>query len=310
LSADAAKLVDSTRLFGHIAVVLLTFLALFAIGGTIAVEATHLAGDLPRYKSTIDAKISSFRTTVATGGPLARTAAMLEDFEREISKPVAEGMNALSKTQSPGSFALNAGDARTVVTEQAILRPQQYPVRYVMKLIDFASSFALNAGDARTVVTEQAILRPQQYSVPYLVKLIDFTRLVSGDMDGACAMVVVTEEAILYSNHRRHVKLFYRMVVNDRQGSFAHSVEQQQPVPCVVKPIDQAKISRRFDVRTVITEKTLLRDQKQPVRHVMKLINGASWIALNADDVRTVITEHVDAFPYWGKFTSETALPG
>jgi hypothetical protein len=93
--------VDSTRLFGHIAVVLLTFLALFAIGGTIAVEATHLAGDLPRYKSTIDAKISSFRTTVATGGPLARAAAMLEDFGREISKPVAEGMNALSKTQSP-----------------------------------------------------------------------------------------------------------------------------------------------------------------------------------------------------------------
>ena len=38
----------------------------------LAVEATHLAGDLPRYKSTIDAKISSFRTTVATGGPLAR----------------------------------------------------------------------------------------------------------------------------------------------------------------------------------------------------------------------------------------------
>jgi hypothetical protein len=67
----------------------------------LAVEATHLAGDLPRYKSTIDAKISSFRTTVATGGPLARAAAMLEDFGREISKPVAEGMNALSKTQSP-----------------------------------------------------------------------------------------------------------------------------------------------------------------------------------------------------------------
>jgi hypothetical protein len=64
-------------------------------------EATQLAVDLPRCKSTIDAKISSFRTTVATGGPLARAAAMLEDFGREISKLVAEGMNALSMTQSP-----------------------------------------------------------------------------------------------------------------------------------------------------------------------------------------------------------------
>jgi predicted PurR-regulated permease PerM len=40
--------------FSVIAVVLLTFLALFAIGGTIAMEATQLAGDLPRHKSTID----------------------------------------------------------------------------------------------------------------------------------------------------------------------------------------------------------------------------------------------------------------
>jgi predicted PurR-regulated permease PerM len=88
------------RAFSVIAVVLLTFLGLFAIGGTIAVEATRLAGDLPRYKSTIDAKISSLRTAVATGGPLARAAAMLEDFGREISKPVAEAMNALSMTQS------------------------------------------------------------------------------------------------------------------------------------------------------------------------------------------------------------------
>jgi predicted PurR-regulated permease PerM len=89
------------RGFSVIAVVLLTFLALFAIGGTIAMEATQLAVDLPRYKSTIDAKISSFRATVATSGPLARAAAMLEDFGREISKPVAEGMNALSMTHSP-----------------------------------------------------------------------------------------------------------------------------------------------------------------------------------------------------------------
>jgi predicted PurR-regulated permease PerM len=82
-----------------IAVVLLTFMALFAIGGTIAVEATQLARDLPNYKSTIDAKIRSLRTTIAAGGPFARAAAVLEDLGNEISKPVTAGMNAM--TQSP-----------------------------------------------------------------------------------------------------------------------------------------------------------------------------------------------------------------
>src|SRR5262249_35971520 len=57
------------RAFSVIAVVLLAFMALFAIGGTIALEATQLAGDLPRYKSTLDAKISAPPTAIATGGP-------------------------------------------------------------------------------------------------------------------------------------------------------------------------------------------------------------------------------------------------
>jgi predicted PurR-regulated permease PerM len=89
------------RAFSVIAVVLLSCLALFVIGGMIAVEATQLAGNLPRYKSTIDAKISSLRTTITIGGPLARAAAMLEDLGREVSRPVAAGMNALSMAQSP-----------------------------------------------------------------------------------------------------------------------------------------------------------------------------------------------------------------
>jgi len=102
--APLARILQNWRIpraFSVIVVVALTFLALFAIGGTIAVEATRLAGDLPRYKSTLDAKILSLRATVATRGPLARAAALLEDLAREISKPVAEGMHGLAMTQSP-----------------------------------------------------------------------------------------------------------------------------------------------------------------------------------------------------------------
>jgi predicted PurR-regulated permease PerM len=87
------------RIVAVVVVVLLTFLAMFAIGGTIAMEATRLAEDLPRYKSTLDSKISSLRSTIAGGGPFARAAETLEDFGRELSKPVTAGMNALSSAQ-------------------------------------------------------------------------------------------------------------------------------------------------------------------------------------------------------------------
>jgi predicted PurR-regulated permease PerM len=85
--------------FSVIAVVALAFLALFAIGGTIAMEATKLASDLPLYRSTLDEKIGSLRSTIAEGSPFARAAGVLEDLGKQISKPVTAGMNAM--TQSP-----------------------------------------------------------------------------------------------------------------------------------------------------------------------------------------------------------------
>src|SRR5262249_16716710 len=98
------------RAVAVVVVVLLTFMAMFAIGGTIAMEATRLADDLPRYKSTIDAKISSLHIPIATGGgPFARAAAVLEDLGREISKPVTAGMNAM--TQSPKQIPVEVREA-------------------------------------------------------------------------------------------------------------------------------------------------------------------------------------------------------
>jgi predicted PurR-regulated permease PerM len=88
------------RAVAVVVVVLLTFMAMFAIGGTIAMEATQLANDLPRYNSTIQAKISSLQNKIADGGPLARAAGTLGDFGRELSKPLTAGMNALSTAQS------------------------------------------------------------------------------------------------------------------------------------------------------------------------------------------------------------------
>src|SRR5687767_522154 len=51
-----------------VAVVLLAFMSIFAIGGVIATQLTELAGDLPRYQSTMREKIKSVRGATATSG--------------------------------------------------------------------------------------------------------------------------------------------------------------------------------------------------------------------------------------------------
>jgi len=89
------------RGFSIITVVLLAFLAMFAVGGIIAAQVTQLAGDLPHYQSTIHAKIESLRATSATSGPLERAAKVLEDLGGEINKPVDARLNARSMTRSP-----------------------------------------------------------------------------------------------------------------------------------------------------------------------------------------------------------------
>jgi predicted PurR-regulated permease PerM len=57
-----------------VGVVLLAFVSIFALGGVIATQVTELAGDLPRYQSTMREKIKSLRGTAATSGTARRFA--------------------------------------------------------------------------------------------------------------------------------------------------------------------------------------------------------------------------------------------
>ena len=70
-----------------VAVVLLAFMSIFAIGGVIATQLTELAGDLPRYQSTMREKIKSVRGATATSGTLERAADVLQDLGKELNKP-------------------------------------------------------------------------------------------------------------------------------------------------------------------------------------------------------------------------------
>src|ERR1700682_4676937 len=70
-----------------VSVVILAFALIFAMGSLLAAQLTQLAGNLPRYQSTISEKIQSFRDTTAGRGTLERASGMLKDLSKELDKP-------------------------------------------------------------------------------------------------------------------------------------------------------------------------------------------------------------------------------
>src|SRR6201990_1263078 len=88
-----------------VSVALLAFALIFAMGSLLATQLAQLAGDLPRYQSTISEKIQSFRDTRAGRGTLERASDMLKDLSKEIDKPnePASARGLSSSIVNPGA---------------------------------------------------------------------------------------------------------------------------------------------------------------------------------------------------------------
>lgn len=83
-----------------VSVVVVAFMLIFAMGSLLAAQLTQLAGDLPRYQSTISEKIQAFRDTRAGRGTLERASDMLKDLSKELDKP-----KDAPSVRSPGIIA-------------------------------------------------------------------------------------------------------------------------------------------------------------------------------------------------------------
>jgi predicted PurR-regulated permease PerM len=122
-----------------VGVVLLAFAIIFALGSLIATQLNRLAGDLPRYQSTIQSKIQSVRGVTGGSSTLERAAGMLQDLGKELDKPKVgspsgSGVGAAAPAASP-ALSGPAGNAVVRPVPVEVLQPDPGALESLRSLI-------------------------------------------------------------------------------------------------------------------------------------------------------------------------------
>jgi predicted PurR-regulated permease PerM len=141
-----------------VSVAVLAFVLIFAMGSLLASQLTQLAGDLPRYQSTISEKIQSFRDTKAGRGTLERASDMLKDLGKEIDKPKdaasTRASNPIANSNAPGPQApvpveVRQPDPGALESLRTLIAPLVHPLATTGIIIIFVIFILLQREDLR-----------------------------------------------------------------------------------------------------------------------------------------------------------------
>jgi predicted PurR-regulated permease PerM len=141
-----------------VSVVIIAFALIFAVGSLLATQLTQLAGDLPRYQSTISEKIQSFRETTAGRGTLERASGMLKDLSKELDKPKdaasppGPGSNLSPKSSAPlipVPVEVRQPDPGALESLRSLISPLLHPLATTGIIIIFVIFILLQREDLR-----------------------------------------------------------------------------------------------------------------------------------------------------------------
>jgi predicted PurR-regulated permease PerM len=141
-----------------VSVVILAFALIFAMGSLLASQLTQLAGDLPRYQSTISEKIQSFRDTTAGRGTLERASGMLKNLSKELDKPkdaastLGADTSLASKTSAPLTpvpVEVRQPDPGALESLESLISPLLHPLATTGIIIIFVIFILLQREDLR-----------------------------------------------------------------------------------------------------------------------------------------------------------------
>src|SRR6476620_5726632 len=141
-----------------VSVVIFAFALIFAMGSLLATQLTQLAGELPRYQSTITEKIQSFRDTKAGRGTLERASDMLKDLSKELDRPkdaaAASGSGPIASPRTPGAqvpvpVEVRQPDPGALESLQILISPLVHPLATTGIIIIFVIFILLQREDLR-----------------------------------------------------------------------------------------------------------------------------------------------------------------
>jgi predicted PurR-regulated permease PerM len=140
-----------------VGVVILAFAFIFATGSLLATQLTQLAGDLPRYQSTISEKIQAFRDTRAGRGTLERASDMLKDLSKELDKPkdsapgraTSSVVGPLASGPTPVPVEVRQPDPGALESLRALISPLVHPLATTGIIIIFVIFILIQREDLR-----------------------------------------------------------------------------------------------------------------------------------------------------------------
>jgi predicted PurR-regulated permease PerM len=140
------------RVVAVIVVGAVAFSAIFGLGTLMVSQVNGLARDLPRYQTTLAAKIDSFRGVAAGSGTLERASAVLHDLSQEIDKPKGNSAELLRDGATPNKpipVEVRQPDPGTLQTLSTLIEPLIHPLTTTGIVLIFVVFILLQHQDLR-----------------------------------------------------------------------------------------------------------------------------------------------------------------
>jgi predicted PurR-regulated permease PerM len=141
------------RILSVVAVVVVAFGVIFALGSLLVAQVNQLATDLPSYRSTLSDKIKSVRGVAGGSGTLERASEVLQDLSKEIEtpKPGAPRANITlpGVTTKPIPVEVRQPEASALQTFVALITPLVNPLAMTGIVVIFVIFILLQREDLR-----------------------------------------------------------------------------------------------------------------------------------------------------------------
>ena len=140
------------RVVAVIAVGAVAFSAIFGLGTLMVSQVNGLARDLPRYQTTLAAKIDSLRGAAAGTGTLERASEVLHDLSQQINKPKGDPDALLREGATPDKpipVEVRQPDPGALQTLSTLIEPLIHPLTTTGIVLIFVIFILLQHQDLR-----------------------------------------------------------------------------------------------------------------------------------------------------------------